>query len=107
MKPVEITDDNFSAEVENSDIPVLIYFWAVWCGPCIMIAPTIDELASEYSGKIKVGKIDIDKNPSVPVKFGIRSIPTFLIFKDGKVVDQIVGAVPKPMLVEKLNAQLN
>ncbi|KXK06279.1 MAG: thiol-disulfide isomerase/thioredoxin domain-containing protein [Chlorobi bacterium OLB4] len=107
MKPVEITDDNFSAEVENSDIPVLIDFWAVWCGPCIMIAPTIDELASEYSGKIKVGKIDIDKNPSVPVKFGIRSIPTFLIFKDGKVVDQIVGAVPKPMLVEKLNAQLN
>jgi len=107
MKPVEITDDNFSAEVVNSDIPVLIDFWAVWCGPCIMIAPTIDELASEYSGKIKVGKIDIDKNPSVPVKFGIRSIPTFLIFKDGKVVDQIVGAVPKPMLVEKLNAQLN
>ncbi|KAA0209962.1 thioredoxin [Ignavibacteria bacterium CHB1] len=107
MKPVEITDDNFSAEVENSDIPVLIDFWAVWCGPCIMIAPTIDELASEYSGKIKVGKIDIDKNPSVPVKFGIRSIPTFLIFKGGKVVDQIVGAVPKPMLVEKLNAQLN
>lgn len=107
MKPVEITDDNFSAEVENSDIPVLIDFWAVWCAPCIMIAPTIDELASEYSGKIKVGKIDIDKNPSVPVKFGIRSIPTFLIFKDGKVVDQIVGAVPKPMLVEKLNAQLN
>ncbi|MEB2329997.1 MAG: thioredoxin [Ignavibacteriaceae bacterium] len=107
MKPVEITDDNFSAEVENSDIPVLIDFWAVWCAPCIMIAPTIDELASEYSGKIKVGKIDIDKNPSVPVKFGIRSIPTFLIFKGGKVVDQIVGAVPKPMLVEKLNAQLN
>ena len=107
MKPVEITDDNFSAEVENSDIPVLIDFWAVWCGPCIMIAPTIDELASEYSGKIKVGKIDIDKNPSWPVKFGSRSIPTAPIFKAGKVVDQIVGAVPRPMLVEKLNAQLN
>lgn len=106
MKALEITDANFAAEVEQSTIPVLIDFWAVWCGPCKMIAPIVEELAGEYEGKIKIGKLDVDNNPNVAMKFGIRSIPTLLIFKDGKVVDQIVGAVPKPQIVSKLEAQL-
>lgn len=106
MKAIEITDANFTAEVEQSNIPVLIDFWAVWCGPCKMIAPIVEELAGEYEGKIKIGKLDVDNNPNVAMKFGIRSIPTLLIFKDGKVADQIVGAVPKPQIVSKLEAQL-
>ncbi|MCX6163829.1 MAG: thioredoxin [Ignavibacteriae bacterium] len=107
MHPLEITDANFAQEVEQSDIPVLIDFWAVWCGPCRMIAPIVEELAGEYQGKAKIGKLDVDNNPNVATKFGIRSIPTILIFKGGKLVDQIVGAVPKGTIVEKLNAQLN
>lgn len=106
MKALEITDANFAAEVEQSNIPVLVDFWAVWCGPCKMIAPIVEELAGEYEGKVKIGKLDVDNNPNVAMKFGIRSIPTLLVFKDGKVVDQIVGAVPKPQIVQKLEAQL-
>ncbi len=104
MHPLEITDANFAAEVEQSDVPVLLDFWAVWCGPCKMIAPIVEELAGEYQGKAKIGKVDVDNNPGVAGKFGIRSIPTLLIFKGGQVVDQIVGAVPKGHIVEKLNA---
>ncbi len=107
MKAIEITDANFDQEVLNSELPVLIDFWAVWCGPCKMIAPVIEEIAGEYSGKIKVGKLDIDNNQQVSVKYGIRSIPTLLIFKDGKIVDQIVGAVPKAAIVQKLTAHIN
>lgn len=107
MHPIEITDANFAQEVEQSDIPVLIDFWAVWCGPCRMIAPIVEELAGEYQGKAKIGKLDVDNNPGVATKFGIRSIPTILFFKGGKLVDQIVGAVPKGTIVEKLNAQLS
>lgn len=107
MHPIEITDANFAQEVEQSDIPVLIDFWAVWCGPCRMIAPIVEELAGEYQGKAKIGKLDVDNNPGVATKFGIRSIPTILFFKGGKLADQIVGAVPKGTIVEKLNAQLS
>lgn len=106
MHPLEFTDSNFSQEVESSEIPVLVDFWAVWCGPCRMIAPIVEELATEYQGKVKVGKLDVDNNVQVATKYGIRSIPTLLIFKGGKVVDQIVGAVPKTLITEKLNAQL-
>ena len=107
MHALEVTDSNFDTEVIKSDKPVLVDFWAVWCGPCKQIAPMVEELVGEYDGKIKIGKMDIDNNPEVAMKFGIRSIPTLLIFKDGKVVDQIVGAVPKGHITEKLNAQLN
>jgi thioredoxin 1 len=107
MHPIEITDANFEQEVEKSDIPVLIDFWAVWCGPCRMIAPIVEEIAGEYQGKVKVGKLDVDSSPGVAGKYGIRSIPTLLIFKGGKKVDEIVGAVPKTMITSKLNAQLN
>ena len=107
MHPIEFTDANFEEEVLKSELPVLIDFWAVWCGPCKMIAPSIDELAKEYEGKAKIGKVDVDNNQQIATKYGIRSIPTLLIFKDGKMVDQIVGALPKPKIAEKLNAHIN
>lgn len=106
MKPLHFTDDNFETEVINSDQPVLIDFWAVWCGPCRMIAPIVEELSNEYEGKIKIGKLDVDENQQTSIKYGVRSIPTLLIFKSGKVVDTIIGAVPKNMIVQKLNAAL-
>lgn len=107
MHPLEITDANFAKEVEASDKPVLVDFWAVWCGPCKMLTPIIEELANEYEGKAVIGKVDVDNNQMIATKFGIRGIPTILIFKGGKVVDQIVGAVPKNMIVEKLESYLN
>ncbi|MFN0159017.1 MAG: thioredoxin [Bacteroidota bacterium] len=102
MKPIEFNDGNFDKEVLQSEQPVLVDFWAVWCGPCKMIAPVVEELAKEYDGKLKVGKVDVDNNPDVSMKFGIRSIPTLMVFKGGKVVEQIIGAVPKKNLVDKV-----
>ena len=106
MKPVTITDTNFDTEVIKSEMPVLIDFWAVWCGPCKAIAPIVEDLAKEYDGKLKVGKLDVDNNQESAIKYGVRSIPTLLLFKDGKVADVIVGAVPKTHIVQKLNAVL-
>lgn len=104
---VEFTDSNFTDEVEGHDQPVLVDFWAEWCGPCRMVGPIVDELAGEYEGQVKVGKVDVDSNPEVSVKYGIRSIPALLIFKNGEVVEQIVGAVPKAQIKKQLDAQLN
>lgn len=101
-----LTDSNFQSEVLESERPVLVDFWAAWCGPCRMIAPVVEELAAEYEGRAKIGKLDIDNNSQVAMQYGIRSIPTLLIFKDGQVVDQVVGVVPKNVLVDKLEAQL-
>lgn len=103
---IAITDDSFQTEVVQSSIPVLVDFWAVWCGPCRMVAPIVDELAVEYEGRVKVGKVDVDSEQKIAADYGIRSIPTLLIFKDGELADQIVGAVPKNQLVEKLEAVL-
>lgn len=107
MKPMEMTDSNFQQEVLSSDRPVLVDFWAEWCGPCKMIAPIVEELAQEYDGKLKVGKVDVDSNQQVSMQFGVRSIPTLLIFKSGKVVEQVIGAVPKRLLAEKIAKHLN
>jgi len=105
-KTVEFTDENFSEEVEGNSQPVLVDFWAEWCGPCRMVGPVVDELAGEYEGKAKIGKVNVDNNPETSVKYGIRSIPALLIFKDGEVVDQIVGAVPKAQIKKQLDAQI-
>lgn len=107
MKPLEVTDSNFQQEVLSSDRPVLVDFWAEWCGPCKMIAPIVEELAKEYDGKLKVGKVDVDTNQQVSMQFGVRSIPTLLIFKSGKVVEQVIGAVPKRLLAEKIAKHVN
>lgn len=100
---LEITDSNVD-EILAGDQPVLVDFWAAWCGPCRMVAPTIGELSSEYEGKAIVGKLDVDNNPETAAKFGIRNIPTLLYFKNGEVVDKVVGVVPKDQLAEKLDA---
>ncbi len=106
MKPYTFTDENFEEEVLKSDIPVLVDFWAVWCGPCKMIAPIVEQLAEELSGKVKIGKLDVDTNQETSIKYGIRGIPTLLIFNEGKVVDTIVGAVPKANILSKLQNYL-
>ncbi len=106
MKPITLTDQNFNAEVLKSDLPVLIDFWAVWCGPCRMIAPIVEELAIEYSGKLKIGKLDVDNNQQTSINYGVRSIPTLLIFKGGQLKDTIIGAVPKAQIVQRLKSVL-
>ena len=106
MDTIEITDSNFN-EVLNTDKPVLVDFWAEWCGPCKMIGPIVKELAGDYDGKAVIAKVNVDENPSTAAQFGIRSIPTLLVFKNGEVVDKQIGAVPKAVLAGKLDAQLN
>ena len=105
-KLIELNEQNWEEEVINSDVPVLVDFWAIWCGPCKMIAPIVEELAAEYDGKFKIGKCDVDKNQSIAVKYGIRSIPTVIIYKDGEAFDTIIGAQPKDSFKAKMEEAL-
>lgn len=106
MAVLNVTDKNFEAEVLKSDLPVLVDFWAEWCGPCRMVGPIVEELSKEYDGKAVVGKVDVDSNPGISAKYGIRNIPTILLFKGGEVVDKQVGVAQKSVLAEKIDAQL-
>lgn len=103
---VELSDSIFESEVIESDIPVLVDFWAPWCGPCRALAPVIDEISNDFHGKVKVGKVNVDENPEISMKFGIRSIPTLIVFKGGEVFEQVIGAVPKSQIEETLNKAL-
>ena len=104
--PTPVTDQDFDQEVLEADTVVLVDFWAEWCGPCKMVAPVLDDLSQEYDGKIKFTKVDVDENPETAMKYGIRSIPTLLVFKGGSPVDQVVGAVPKAVLKKRLDSAL-
>jgi len=103
---LEFTDSNFEDLALKSDKPVLVDFWAEWCGPCRMVGPVVEEIAKEYEGKAVVGKVNVDQNPEISAKFGIRNIPTILFLKNGEIVDKSVGAVPKSQLTDKLDAHL-
>jgi len=103
----QVGDDNFDAEVIHAQLPVLIDFWAPWCGPCRAIAPLVEELAQQYDGKLKVAKMNVDENPATPARYGVRGIPNLLLIKDGTVKDQIVGAVPKAKLVDAIEKVLS
>jgi thioredoxin 1 len=98
MSTVAVTDSTFDAEVRNSDIPVVVDFWAEWCGPCKMIGPALEELSAEYAGKVKIVKVNVDENPSSPAQMGVRGIPALFLFKDGQVVSNKIGAAPKAAL---------
>ncbi len=102
----EINDDNFEAEVVNSDIPVLVDFWAPWCGPCRMLTPIIDEAAQEFEGSVKIVKCNIEDSPEAPTQYGVRSVPTLMIFKDGKLVDTKIGAMQKPVLHDWIKSNI-
>ena len=101
-KPFAITDDTFQTEVLNAEQPVLVDFWADWCGPCRMIAPSVEQIAADYEGRIIVGKVDVDENPAIPGRYGIVGIPTLMLFKNGEVVERITGALPKDAILAKI-----
>ncbi len=101
-KPVAVTDDTFEEEVIEATLPVLVDFWAPWCAPCLMIAPILEDVAAEYKGRLKVAKVNVDENPRLASRFGIMSIPTLILFKDGKAVERLVGALSKKKLLDKV-----
>ena len=103
-KALEVTDDTFEQEVLKASVPVLVDLWAVWCGPCKAIAPVVEQIAEEYEGKLKVMKLDVDENPRTATSYGVQSIPTLLIFRDGQLAERVVGAVPKKVIVDKLTS---
>jgi len=103
---LKVNDNNFAAEVLEADLPVLVDFWAVWCGPCRSISPIVEDLAREFEGRVKITKLNVDDNPATPAQYGVRGIPTLILFKDGKIVDQVVGAVPKARLVAMIKKTL-
>ena len=105
-EPIHVSDADFEAEILKSDIPAMVDFWAAWCGPCRAIAPVVEELAREYAGKVKVGKMNVDENAKTPTKYGIRAIPTLIIFKSGQVVEQITGAVSRSIIENALKKAL-
>jgi len=104
--PVTVSDASFAAEIERSPLPVLVDMWAPWCGPCRMVAPIVDQIAAELAGRVKVAKMNVDDNPATSSRFGVRSIPTLLVFKDGREVDRIVGVQPKPAILGRLERHL-
>ena len=106
-EPIEVTEANWDEQVLQSNMPVLVDFWAEWCGPCKMIAPSVHEMAMEYDGQLSVGKLDVDNSPNIAMKYGVRSIPALIFFKNGQPVDQIVGAVPKGRLKQKIDDVLS
>jgi|SRR2546425_12405755 len=103
---VAVTEQNFDSEVIQSKVPVLVDFWAAWCAPCRAVAPTVEDLAVEYKDRLKVVKVDVDENQDVSIRYGVQSIPTLILFKDGKVVERLVGAYPKPIVVSKIQPHL-
>ena len=105
--PMAVTDEDFTREIGEHDGVAIVDFWATWCGPCTAIAPIIEQLAQEYEGRLKVAKLDVDASPQTAMQYGVRSIPSVLVFKDGQHVDTVVGAVPKALLVERIDAQLS
>jgi thioredoxin 1 len=106
MALIHLTDSNFKKEVLDSELPVLVDFWATWCGPCKIIAPFIEELAAEFRGRLKIGKINIEENPAVPTRYGVMSIPTLMFFKKGRVLNQVAGALPKAELKRRIEDSL-
>ena len=106
-KPVAVTDDSFDNDVVQANKPVLVDFWATWCGPCLMIAPILEEIADEYTDQVTVAKLDVDENPQTPAQFGVMGIPTLILFKEGEAVERITGYMPKDRLLAKLTPHLN